>query len=48
MFFTSSKSLYLHTKVSFTTSDGTPGLVGTPYVIVPEPELTNNASECPL
>ena len=47
MFFTSSKSLYLHTKVSFTTSDGTPGLVGTPYVIVPEPDLTNSASECP-
>ena len=44
---TSSKSLYLQTKVSLTTASGTPGLVGTPYVIVPEPDFTNNESECP-
>ena len=41
------KSLYVHTIVSFTTTSGTPGLVGTPKVRVPEPDLTNKASECP-
>ena len=44
---TSSISLYLQTRVFFTTSAGTPGLVGTPKVNVPEPDWTNNPSECP-
>ncbi len=45
--FTESILLYSHTRVCFTVSTGTPGLVGTLNVSVPEPDLTSKQSECP-
>ena len=39
--------LYSSTKVSRTTSGGTPALVGLPKVARPEPALTNKASQWP-